>query len=150
MVLTTENQADISILLIEDDKDDQYIVKRAMQNTSHSIFMQACVNGAEGLNHLEKVNSENKKLPDIIILDLNMPVMDGREFLRRLRNHDIYSDIPVIVLTTSKEPEILKEARDLGANATLSKGTTMGATEALAVMIVDYWFSGTIDWHLHN
>ena len=150
MVLTEENQADISILLVEDDKDDQYIVKRAMQNTSHSIYMQACVNGEEGLSHLKQTETANKKLPDIIILDLNMPVMDGREFLRHVRSHDTYAEIPVIVLTTSKEPEILQEAPDLGANATLSKGTTMAATEALAVMIVDYWFSGTIDWNLHN
>jgi two-component system response regulator len=149
MTLSPKNKADITILLVEDDEDDQYIVKKAMEQTNHRIYLEMAVNGQDALNKLQSDIEESSEIPNIIILDLNMPVMDGREFLKKARSDENLKQIPIIVLTTSREPEILEEALELGANATLSKGTTVEANQALAIMIIDYWFSGTIEWHLH-
>lgn len=95
-----------NILLIEDDKVDALTVQRAMKEIKVSNPLVVAHNGLEGLNYL-KENRSNK--PCIILLDLNMPKMNGLEFLVEMKKDPEFRKIPVIVLTTSSaEPDVNK------------------------------------------
>ena len=100
-----------TILLVEDDKVDQMTVKRALKDIKVSNPLEMVENGEEALDYLNNV--ENEK-PGIILLDLNMPKMNGIEFLKIAKQDDKLKRIPVVVLTTSKEDEDKVESFNLG------------------------------------
>ena len=100
-----------SILLVEDDRVDAMTVKRAFKEIHITNPLEIVGNGAEALSFLR--NSENKK-PCIILLDLNMPKMNGIEFLRIVKQDEKLRRIPVVVLTTSEEEQDKVESFDLG------------------------------------
>jgi CheY-like chemotaxis protein len=100
-----------SILLVEDDQIDAMTVKRAFKDLNICNPLNVVGNGLEAINYLE--NEENQK-PCILLLDLNMPKMNGIEFLRTAREKGILSKIPVVVLTTSAEDQDRIDGYDLG------------------------------------
>lgn len=87
-----------TIFLIDDDADDREIFADLLAEDHPSILLQQAVNGADAF---EKLRSENFRKPDLIFLDLNMPIMDGRTFLQRIKMDPDFGDIPVIIYTTS-------------------------------------------------
>ncbi len=101
----------IPILLVEDDKVDAMTVKRAIGEIKISNPLIIVENGEEALEYLRNVN--NKK-PGIILLDLDMPKMNGIEFLEIAKKDTSIKRIPVIVLTTSKEQQDRTESFNLG------------------------------------
>jgi CheY-like chemotaxis protein len=94
-----------TILLIEDDELDVISVERSLKKISPDYKLYTAFNGIEALEILTGMG-ENKlqQLPDIIILDLNMPKMNGIEFLQSLRKDPAFDEIKVFVMTTSNEP----------------------------------------------
>lgn len=103
--------AKLEILLIEDDKIDVKTIKRALKELKITNPIEVCENGLEGLEYLN--NSKNKK-PGIILLDLNMPKMNGLEFLQERQKNKNLKLIPVVVLTTSKTEQDKIESFKLG------------------------------------
>ncbi|MBI9039666.1 MAG: response regulator [Bacteroidales bacterium] len=103
--------AKIKILLVEDDQVDVMTIKRAFKdiNITNPIFV--CENGLEALDYL---HDKQKELPGIILLDLNMPKMNGIEFLQEIKDDKQLKSIPVVVLTTSKEEQDKVESFNLG------------------------------------
>lgn len=100
------------ILLVEDDRVDAMTVKRALKKIHVSNPLVTAGNGEEALAWLE--NGENGP-PCIILLDLNMPRMNGIEFLAAIKNRDVLKNIPVVVLTTSKDEMDRSKSFDRGA-----------------------------------
>ncbi|MDV7188011.1 response regulator [Lutibacter sp. TH_r2] len=101
----------LSILLIEDDKIDVLTIKRAFKELNITNPLHIRENGIEGLEFLN--NSKNNK-PGIILLDLNMPKMNGIEFLQERQKNDLLKLIPAVVLTTSKAEQDKIESYKLG------------------------------------
>lgn len=99
------------ILLIEDDTVDQMSVKRAFKEIKITNELVVANNGLEGLAFL---HDAEKEIPGLILLDLNMPKMNGLEFLDTIRNDNRFKRIPVIILTTSKEESDRIESFNLG------------------------------------
>jgi CheY-like chemotaxis protein len=91
------------ILLIEDDEDDVEILCDAFETVSKDYKIIHAQNGEEGLEVLHNLVQGNKT-PCLIILDVNMPKMDGKEVIAALRRKQSYEQIPVVVFTTSKQP----------------------------------------------
>ena len=91
------------ILYAEDDQDDFEILQDALTQQTDQFVLQQAQNGTEVLSYLEKY-----PLPSLIVLDLNMPVMDGKQTLKWLKNHMDYRAIPVMIFTTSSREEDLK------------------------------------------
>ena len=106
-----ENSKKLSILLIEDDKIDVITIKRAFKELKITNPLNVCENGLEGLEYLQ--NSVNDR-PRIILLDLNMPKMNGIEFLQERQKDKFIKLIPVVVLTTSKAEQDKVESFNLG------------------------------------
>lgn len=104
------------ILLVDDDADDQLFFCDALEEINPKIKCVVAGNGREALQLLTA-----KPYPDLIFLDLNMPVMNGFDCLQEIRRQSHLDDIPVIIFTTTNEHSAIKRTHDLGANAFLKK-----------------------------
>lgn len=107
-----------NIILAEDDEDDQMFFRDALLEISSEIDLHINDNGEELMSALTK---ECSLIPDIIFLDLNMPIKDGFTCLQEIRVNDKFKNCPVIILTTSNNPEHIELAYQFGANLFVSK-----------------------------
>ena len=107
-----------NILLVEDDQIDAMTVKRALKELHVTNRLDIVQNGEEALEFLI---DKGKSMPCIILLDLNMPKMNGIEFMKAARREELLSKIPVIVLTTSKEEQDKTESFKLGVSGYMLK-----------------------------
>jgi len=106
------------VLLVEDDRVDAMTVKRAFKDLNITNALDIVGNGEEALEWLG--NPQNER-PCIILLDLNMPKMNGIEFMRAIKQDSILRRIPVIILTTSKEEQDKTESFNLSASGYMIK-----------------------------
>jgi CheY-like chemotaxis protein len=104
-------------LLVDDDQDDREIFCLALEKIDPSID---CVHARDGVEALS-ILSDTKYVPDYIFLDLNMPVMDGKECLKEIRTRIHLNKIPVIIFSTSSAERDREETRQLGASAFITK-----------------------------
>jgi CheY-like chemotaxis protein len=99
------------IFLLEDDPDDQKLFEEALAEINSNIILTIAENGEEALNMLNRSLLE----PDLIFADINVPLMNGIEFLRNIRQTPHLKDIPAIMLSTSRREEHSRETDSLGA-----------------------------------
>jgi CheY-like chemotaxis protein len=124
------------ILLVEDDLVDAMIVKRALKDIKVINRLDIAEDGERALTYLE--NSENE-LPGIILLDLNMPRMNGIEFLQRVKTDERLKKIPVVVLTTSKEEQDKVDSFELGVAGYMIKPVDYKKFVEVVKAIDLYW-----------
>ncbi|SIN76193.1 response regulator [Chitinophaga niabensis] len=105
------------ILLAEDDKDDQDFFHDFLQEREDILLLPIASNGEELLEYLDNTT----ELPDAIILDQNMPKLNGLQTLQQLKITSRYSDITVMVYSTSTDDNLIKESNMLGATLVVSK-----------------------------
>ncbi len=128
--------ADKPILLVEDDRVDVMTVKRALNDIRVSNPLVTVENGEEALKYLR--NPESKR-PCIILLDLNMPIMNGIEFLQVVKHDEILKRIPVVVLTTSGEQQDKLNSFDLGVAGYMAKPVDYRQFVEVMRTIDAYW-----------
>jgi CheY-like chemotaxis protein len=109
----------INILLVEDDTLDVMDAKRTLEKMGVLHIMQVAKNGEEALEYLKTTTRETR--PDVILLDLNMPKMNGIEFLTTLRQSDEWKNQKVFILTTSEEREDRETTKKLGVSGYIVK-----------------------------
>lgn len=100
-----------NILLIDDDEDDCEIFLAAINSVSDSGNYTVKNDARKALTELEKGNIK----PDLVFLDLNMPVMNGTQFLAEIKKREALKDIPVIIFSTSSHPDIIRQSMAFGA-----------------------------------
>ena len=105
------------IFLIDDDKDDQFLFRYALKEISSSIHCDQASDGITALKTLEEL----AVLPELIFLDLNMPIMHGFECLEKLKTTQRIAKIPTVIFTTSNNPADIKQAQILGASGYFCK-----------------------------
>jgi CheY-like chemotaxis protein len=105
------------ILLIDDDEDDQFIFQDALREIS---FPYDCLLASNGLEAVSKLTSD-EDLPAMIFLDLNMPLMNGAEFLSHIRDHPSFREIPIVIFSTSNNPVDKEMLPKLGARLFITK-----------------------------
>ena len=105
------HQPAITVLIIDDDEDDRFFMQQAFLTDSPYTQVHLAVGGQPALDLLDSTRS----LPDVVLLDLNMPGMDGFEVLSHLKQSARYQSLPVVILTTSDAGEDKERARRLGA-----------------------------------
>jgi CheY-like chemotaxis protein len=108
-----------NILLIEDDELDTISVERSLKKLEIKYDLHTAYNGLEALQMLRK--TENPLVPDVILLDINMPKMNGIEFLRILRSDENLKDLKVFIMTTSSESSDRETAENLGISGYIIK-----------------------------
>lgn len=99
------------LFLIDDDVDDHEIFQSALAKVNRDLVLLTATNGYDALQVLASVNV----LPDYIFLDLNMPRMGGMQFLKEIKKSDTLKNIPVIIYSTSSNPNDIQKTRELGA-----------------------------------
>lgn len=109
------------VLIADDDPDDRFLILRALRRCDAALSASAVRDGVELIAHLHARQARSLPLPRLVLLDLNMPCMEGREVLRQVRSNSALKDLRVVVLTTSVQHEDGARAMALGANACLSK-----------------------------
>jgi CheY-like chemotaxis protein len=129
------------ILLIEDDNVDAMTVKRALKDLHIGNMLVHLLNGEEALRHLADAD---KTKPLLILLDLNMPKMNGMEFLKVVKANPQLKPIPVIVLTTSKEKQDVFESFELGAAGYMVKPVDYARFVEIIGTVVMYWKSSEL------
>ena len=126
------------ILVVEDDPVDQEMIVLAFKRASVKNKLITKSNGQEALDYLLAPRRESV-LPAVIILDLNMPHMDGFEFLRRIKTEPRFAAIPVVVLTTSQFDRDLTQSYALGASSCLTKPGDFEQLVKMAAEVDQYW-----------
>ena len=109
----------LNILSAEDDLDDQLIIRDAIKKADIGASVHFVSNGSALLERLAEQFGGN--LPDILLLDLNMPVLNGLEVLKILREREDIEDLPIIILTTSSNQNDIDQCYRLGANSFITK-----------------------------
>lgn len=114
-----ESQAKFKIVLTDDDSDDQDFFREALLEIDFPCTLDCCDNGLELLDYLA---DEKNTLPDLVFLDLNMPILSGIETLQQIRSIEQFSKIPVIAIySTSSSPSDKEKSLLSGANAYITK-----------------------------
>ncbi len=134
----------VTILMADDDIDDRLMAKEASEEArlySTLIFVEDGEELMEYLYHRGKyADHSGFPQPDLILLDLNMPLKDGREALREIKSDPDLRHIPVIVLTTSKAEEDICLVYDLGANSFITKPVSFEGIVDVMKSLAQYWF----------
>jgi CheY-like chemotaxis protein len=127
--------ADKSILLLEDDIVDVMTIKRAIKQLDISNELIVKENGEEGLDYLNQCT----ELPGLIFLDLNMPKMNGIEFLGAIKPNKKWAQIPIVVLTTSKNEHDELAAFSKGVSGYMIKPVDYAQFKDMIEIIIKYW-----------
>lgn len=142
--INVRSKNSVPILVADDDMDDCDMIKDALKESRLLNEVQFVHDGEQLLTFLDRqcelsVTGKNS-LPGLILLDLNMPKMDGREVLKELKKHPKLHQIPIIVLTTSQAEEDILRSYNLGANSFVTKPIEFQTLVQVMRDIGRYWF----------
>ncbi len=127
------------ILLVEDNPDDELLTLRALRTSDIASRVDVARDGAEALEYL--FENQGKPLPELVLLDLKLPKIDGLEVLRRIRNEEATKLLPVVVLTTSDEQRDIVESYKLGANSYIRKPVDFQRFSESICQLGIYWLA---------
>lgn len=135
--------APLKILMADDDADDKMLTKEALQESRVLNELYFVNDGIELLAYLRGEGKYNDRseypFPSIVLLDLNMPKMDGREALAEMKQDKLLRSVPVVILTTSKAEEDMVKGYDLGAASYITKPVTFEDLVQLMKTVGKYW-----------
>jgi CheY-like chemotaxis protein len=144
------------ILIVEDSDEDYEALRRCFRHGSGSAAMsnrfklERCETGKQALDYLDRciaaaeIDDRVRLLPDLILLDLNLPGIDGQGVLQSIKQNPQLKQIPTVVLTTSNNPRDIKECYRLGSNSYLLKAMEFKRFKQTIDMTIDYWFDTVI------
>ena len=141
LLMALTGKRSLNILLADDDEEDREIFAYAIRELSPDIKMHIAVNGKDLMNIL---NDEDRPLPDILFLDLNMPFKNGQECLKDIRSTERLKKLPVIIYSTSASSEYIEQTYRNGANFYLPKPDSFRDLK----LIAENLFS--LDWSEHR
>ena len=137
-------QKPITMLLAEDDYDDRYLISEALDESGVDNQLYIVENGEDLIDYLKNrgkyTDKEEYPRPGLILLDLNMPLMDGREALAKIKSDPDLKMIPIVVLTTSQADEDIQETYGLGITGFITKPMTFSGLVEIMKSVGNYWF----------
>lgn len=135
-------KAEFTVLLVEDEPADVHLTKMAFKEGPVSVQVHDVGDGIEALAFLQREGAyHSAPRPDLILLDLNMPRLDGKGFLRRYKGMASLRQIPVVVLTTSEAESDIVDAYDLGAAGFIVKPVDIDQFINAIKALEEYWLS---------
>ncbi len=130
----------VEILLVEDNPGDVRLTQEVLEETQVANNLHIAWDGVEALDFLKQTGEfADVPRPDLILLDLNLPKMDGRELLERIKSDDKLKHIPVLVLTTSEAEEDILKAYNLHANCYIVKPLDLDKFIEIIQAIENFW-----------
>jgi CheY-like chemotaxis protein len=141
--MSTQNQS-ITILIADDDPDDCVLLREAFQESELDYRLFYVHDGTELLQFLNRQGSftspASAPTPDLVLLDLNMPSLDGREALAKIKANPNLRRIPVVVLTISSDPQDILQIYDLGGSGFIIKPENFDGMLEVTHVLSQYWF----------
>jgi len=132
----------IEVLLVEDSPGDVRLTQEAFQGANPSVHLNVATDGVEAMAFLNNEGAYRQApRPDLILLDLNMPRMDGRQVLAQIKQHEVLKTIPTVILTTSDAEGDVEKSYQLAANCYLRKPVELVVFERLVKSINDFWLT---------
>jgi chemotaxis family two-component system response regulator Rcp1 len=132
----------LEVLLVEDSPGDVRLTQEAFHAANVAVRLHVASDGVEAIAFLKREGVHaNAPRPDLTLLDLNMPRMDGREVLARMKQDDSLKTIPIVILTTSDSEGDIVKSYELHANSYLCKPVQFAAFESLVKSINDFWLT---------
>ncbi len=132
----------IQVLLVEDSAGDVRLTREAFNDANRQIQLHVASDGVEAMAFLRREGAHIiAPRPDLILLDLNMPKMDGRQVLAQIKEDQTLKTIPTVILTTSEAEADIVKSYELQANCYLSKPVQLDAFEALVKSVNDFWLT---------
>lgn len=132
----------IEVLLVEDSPGDVRLTQEAFREANRSVHLHVAFDGVEAMAFLRREGVHGAApRPDLILLDLNLPKMDGREVLAHIKEDDSLKTIPTVILTTSEAEADIVKSYELRANCYLSKPVHLDAFEGIVKSINDFWLT---------
>lgn len=130
----------VKILLVEDNEGDIFLTKEAFEEAKIKTEITAIKNGRDAVNYILK-NGEyaRARTPDLILLDINMPIMNGHEVLDVIKTHETYKKIPILMLTTSSSQEDIDKAYVNHANGYVTKPLEFESFLKAILKIENFW-----------
>ena len=130
------------VLLVEDSPGDVRLTQEAFRDANPNVRLHIASDGVEAMAFLRHQGSHaNAPRPDLVLLDLNLPKMDGREVLARIKKDEDLKTIPTVILTTSDAEADIVKSYELQANCYLTKPVQLDAFEGLVKSINDFWLT---------
>ncbi|SNB46566.1 response regulator [Geobacter sp. DSM 9736] len=138
----SDRPAMIDILLVEDNPGDVELVREALNEGKLRNELHVAYDGLQALRYLRGEGEySDRHLPDLILLDLNLPRMHGKEVLQEIKTDPALKKIPVVVLTTSREEEDVLRSYDQYANCYITKPVDLEQFLHVVQSIEDFWFT---------
>ncbi len=132
----------LDVLLVDDSPGDVRLTQEAFRVANRSIILHVATDGVQAIEFLLRQGPyAHAPRPDFILLDLNLPKMDGREVLARIKADESLKTIPTVILTTSDAESDIARSYELQANCYLSKPVQLGEFESLVRSINDFWLT---------
>jgi chemotaxis family two-component system response regulator Rcp1 len=137
-----EDGMPIEVLLVEDSPGDVRLTQEAFRDANMTIRLHVATDGVQAMAFLRHEGTHvHAPRPDLILLDLNLPKMDGREVLAHIKADEDLKTIPTVILTTSDAESDIVKSYELQANCYLSKPVQLEAFESLVKSINDFWLT---------
>ena len=138
------DENEIEVLLVEDDEDDAALAERALAKSGVAVRLQIARNGQEALNFLYRRKFGDPSTgefspPDLVLLDMNMPLVGGLDVLRQMKTDPSLQTIPVVVLTGEADQELMRECMELGTNMYLVKPLEIADIMNIVVGVRKRW-----------
>ncbi len=127
------------ILFVEDNPGDVRLVREAFKQAEVDVEVRIATDGVDAIAELSHRRNQSESLPELVLLDLNIPRMDGLEFLDALRDDPALSHLPILVLTSSTDDEDVVRCYAKSANAYLTKPESPDELVSLADAVVSFW-----------
>jgi CheY-like chemotaxis protein len=142
--MIVKNRKPAVVLLAEDDLGDQKLTKKAFLEGKIDNDLRIVQDGEEALDYLFRrgkySDPESSPRPDLFLLDLNMPKIDGRQVLEQLQGHPDFANLPTVVLTTSKQEEDIIQTYNLGIKSYITKPVDFDSFVDAVKILGQYWF----------
>ncbi len=142
IMATQVNQNNNVIVMIDDDRIDREVIRAALLSQDYPLRLEVFGSAEEAMIYLEKSAFDPKQypLPKLILLDLNMPGMNGKEFLRTIKRDELLCTIPVIIVSSSEYNEDVRGCYELQAAGYIHKASVPGQFREIFDKLVKYWF----------
>jgi len=127
------------ILLVEDNPDDEMLALRALKKSAIADDLVVARDGVEALDYLLEQNRSGADLPALVLLDINLPRINGLEVLKRLRENVVTHLLPVVMLSSSKEEKDISSSYDYGCNSYIRKPVDFRQFSDMIVQVERYW-----------
>lgn len=127
------------ILLVEDNPDDEALALRALKKGGFADELVVARDGVEALNYLLDPEKVSDELPALVLLDINLPKLNGLEVLKRLRKNRATQRMPVVMLSSSKEEQDISNSYEYGCNSYIRKPVDFKEFSTMILHIERYW-----------